>query len=517
MKKSANFNTIAHPSLWEGLVRLGLRPLGGCGGFLFLLLFCVSCNDDDTFTTSPANVLSMPFDTLKMDTIFAKIPAASKDFWIYNYSGDGIRCASVRLQKGNQSGFRVNVDGIYLGEKTGYQTSEIEVRNNDSIRVFVEATSPDNGSEIYKEMDDKLIFRLESGVEQVINLNAFAWKADVVRNFEVKSDTTIDTSASDRALVVYGGITVDSLATLTIAPGTTIYFHDDAGIDVKGKLICQGTADKNITLRGDRLDDILKNKHLPYDRMPGRWQGIHFHGDSYDNIIEYTDLHSGNDAVVCDSSDVSRRKLTINSSTIHNSDGYGVYADNSNVYIANSQITNAYKGCVEVHGGEISLIHNTIVQFYWINRGGGSSRPALIFANYSDTHIYPLTSFEVKNCIITGIANNQVQIENTDSVAFNYHFYNCLLRKPEVKDSANTKYYDNIIWEDVENEAKKNVNDTTSGGEKNFVMVDHSLQLYDFHLDSLSKANGSADARWMLPLNREGVARDEKKLNMGCY
>ena len=505
-------NTYFSLALWgEGVRRTS-------EGLLLVFLFSlVSCNDDETFTTSPQNCLSMPFDTLKMDTVFAKIPTASKNFWIYNNSGDGIRCASVRLQKGNQSGFRVNVDGIYLGEKTGYQTSEIEVRNNDSIRVFVEVTSPDNGSELYKEIDDKLIFRLESGVEQVVNLNAFAWKADMVRNLEVKNDTTIDTTISGRALVVYGGITVDPLATLTIAPGTTIYFHDDAGIDVKGKLICQGTADKNITLRGDRLDDILKNRNLPYDRMPGRWQGIHFHGDSYDNIIEYTDLHSGNDAVVCDSSDVSRRKLTINSSTIHNCDGYGVYADNSNVYIANSQITNAYKGCVEVHGGEISLIHNTIAQFYWINRGGGRSRPALIFANYSDTHIYPLTSLEVKNCIITGIANNQVQIENTDSVAFNYHFYNCLLRKPEVKDSANTKYYDNIIWEDVENEVKKNVNDTTSGGEKNFVMVDHSLQLYDFHLDSLSKANGAGNAQWMLPLNREGIARDEKKLNMGCY
>ena len=452
----------------------------------------------------------MPFDTLKMDTIFAKIPTASKDFWIYNYSGDGIRCASVRLQKGNQSGFRVNVDGIYLGEKTGYQTSEIEVRNNDSIRVFVEATSPDNGSEIYKEMDDKLIFRLESGVEQVINLNAFAWKADVVRNFEVKSDTTIDTSASGRALVVYGGIRVHPEATLTLAPGTTIFFHDDAGIEVMGKLICQGTAEKNVTLRGDRLDDILKD--LPYDRMPGRWKGIHFLKDSYDNVIEYTDLHSGYDGIVCDSSDVSRRKLTINSSTIHNCDGYGILSNNANVYVANTQITNAYMGCVAIYGGEVSLIHNTIAQFYGITKKRGLE--ALTFANYSDTHTYPL-NLEVKNCVITGFAGNQVKKEKRDSVAFNYHFYNSLLRTSEVEDTASVNHYENIIWEKVED--PKIMKDTASAGEKNFVLVDTHLLQFDFHLDSLSKANGAADARWMLPLNREGVARDEKKLNAGCY
>ena len=452
----------------------------------------------------------MPFDTLKMDTIFAKIPAASKDFWIYNYSGDGIRCASVRLQKGNQSGFRVNVDGIYFGEKTGYQTSEIEVRNNDSIRVFVEATSPDNGSEIYKEMDDKLIFRLESGVEQVINLNAFAWKADVVRNFEVKSDTTIDTSASGRALVVYGGIRVHPEATLTLAPGTTIFFHDDAGIEVMGKLICQGTAEKNVTLRGDRLDDILED--LPYDRMPGRWKGIHFLKDSYDNVIEYTDLHSGYDGIVCDSSDVNQTKLTVNSSTIHNCDGYGMYLNNSKVYVANTQITDAYLGCVAIYGGEISLIHNTIAQFYGINSKRGLE--ALTFANYSGTHTYPL-NLEVKNCIITGFAGNQVKNEKNDSVAFNYHFYNSLLRTSEVEDTTSANHYENIIWEKVED--PKNMTDTTSIGGKNFVLVDTHLLRFDFHLDSLSKANGAADARWMLPLNREGVARDEKKVNMGCY
>ncbi len=508
---------IKHPSHWEGLVRLlsNILPIGkawlGFGGLLLVFLFSlVSCNDDDTFTTSQQNRLYIPEDTLKMDTIFAKIPAPSKDFWIYNNSGDGIRCANVRLQKGNQSGFRVNVDGIYLGEKTGYQTSDIEVRNNDSIRVFVEVTSPDNGSELYKELDDNLIFRLESGVEQVVNLNAFAWKADMVRNLEVKSDTIIDTTVSGRALVVYGGITVDSLATLTIAPGTTIYFHDDAGIDVKGKLICQGTADKNITLRGDRLDDILKD--LPYDRMSGRWQGIHFYEGSYENIIEYTDLHSGYDAVVCDSSDVSRRKLTVNSSTIHNCDGWGILSYNSNVYVANTQITNAYCGCVAVYGGEVSLIHNTIAQFYGINSKRGLE--TLTFANYSGTHTYPL-NLEVKNCIITGFAGNHVKKEKNDSVAFNYHFYNSLLRTSEVEDTASANHYENIIWEKVED--PKNMTDTTSIGGKNFVLVDTHLLRFDFHLDSLSKANGAADARWMLPLNREGVARDEKKLNMGCY
>ena len=493
-------NTYFSLALWgEGVRRTG----EGLLLLVFLSLF-ISCNDDDTFTTSMANRLYIPVDTVKMDTVFAKIPVAAKEFWIYNCSGDGLRCSNVRLQKGNQSGFRVNVDGIYLGEKTGYQTSDIEVRNGDSIRVFVELTSPDNGSALYKEIDDKLIFRLESGLEQVVNLNACAWNADIVRNLEIKSDTTIDTTVSGRALVVYGGITVDSLATLTIAPGTTIFFHDDAGIDVNGKLICKGTAEKNITLRGDRLDNMFD--YLPYDGLSDRWLGISFHGDSYDNVIEYTDLHGGYDAVVCDSSDVNRRKLTINSSTIHNCASYGIRSYHSNVYVTNTQITNAFSGCVSVCGGDVTLIHNTIAQFYSLKAG---SQAALSFGNCYGLHPYPLTKFEVKNCIVTGYADDEVMLNKCDTVALNFHFYNSILRTPEVEDSAYVKYFDNIIWEDVK--------DTVSFGRKNFVKIDYDLHQFDFHLDSLSKANGSADARWMLPLNRDGLPRGEKKLNMGCY
>ena len=115
----------------------------------------------------------------------------------------------------------------------------------------------------------------------------------------------------------------------------------------------------------------------------------------------------------------------------------------------------------------------------------------------------------MKNCIITGYSDDVVMLGKNDSVALNFHFYNSVLRTPEVKDTAYVKYFDNIIWEDVK--------DTVSAGYKNFKTIDASLQQYDLHLDSLSKANGAADAKWMLPLNREGLPRDEKKLNMGCY
>ena len=118
-------------------------------GCLLVAILCtvVACTDDDSFTSSSSNRLTFSTDTIKMDTVFSQVPTPTKDFWVYNRSGDGLRCRNVRLRNGNQSGFRVNVDGVYLGSESGYQTSDIEVRDKDSIRVFVELTSPQNGSD----------------------------------------------------------------------------------------------------------------------------------------------------------------------------------------------------------------------------------------------------------------------------------------------------------------------------------------------------------------------------------
>ena len=110
-----------------------------------LLIFCAlaycACDDGDSFTTSPNNLLTFSTDTLKLDTVFSTIPSSTRTFWAYNKSGDGLRNIGVRLEGGNQSGFRVNVDGVYLSPENGYKTNDIEVRNKDSVRIYVELTS----------------------------------------------------------------------------------------------------------------------------------------------------------------------------------------------------------------------------------------------------------------------------------------------------------------------------------------------------------------------------------------
>ena len=217
-----------------------------------LLASNVACTDDDTFSTSSSDLLTFSVDTVDMDTVFSTVPTSTRTFWVYNKSGNGIRCTNVRLANGNQTGFRVNVDGEYLSPTYGYQVQNVEIRKQDSIRVFVELTSPVNGVDGPQLLEDNLIFTLESGVEQKVNLNAHTWDATLMRDFVVSKDTTID--GTRKPIVIYGGMKVDSMVTLKIAAGTTLYFHGDAGIDVYGRLLAEGTAEANVVLRGDRTD-----------------------------------------------------------------------------------------------------------------------------------------------------------------------------------------------------------------------------------------------------------------------
>jgi hypothetical protein len=461
-------------------------------------LLCIlgACSDNDSFTTSSSNLLTFSTDTVKLDTVFSNVPSATRSFWVYNNSGDGLKLKRVRLSKGGSTGYRVNVDGVYLAEAANYAATDLEVRNKDSIRVFVELTSPTNGVEGPQLLEDKLVFMLESGVEQQVDLQAYSWDATLLRNVHITRDSTLATGT--RPYVIYGGVTVDEGATLRLGAGSTFYFHNDAGMNVYGTLQSQGTADSPVTLRGDRIDRMFD--YLPYDYVPGQWQGIHFYGASYDNELLYTDIHSGYNGVIADSSDVTRLKLTVENSTIHNCQGYGLYAVNSRVAVRNTQITNTLNDCVRFDGGDITANNCTWAQFYAFDSNRGA---ALHF-----TARQPLVNFTVLNSLITGYADDVMMGEpGNDATVFNYAFDHCIIRTPKIT-TADSTHFTAVIYE--------NVKDTVSSGEKHFVRIDPEMLRYDFHLREGSSAIGKADSSTSLPTDHDGMKRDDNP-DLGAY
>lgn len=466
----------------------------------------MSCSDEDSFSISRSDRLSFSRDTVLLDTVFSTVPTSTYTFWVYNNSSDGLRVRQVRLQRGNQTGFRVNVDGTYLDNTTGSLVNNVEIRKGDSIRVFVELTSARTNVDEPQLVEDNLVFFLESGVEQKVNLRAYSWDALIYDDMVIKKDTTI---SSSKPIIIRRGIKVDSMATLTVNAPTRLYFHSGAGLDVYGRLLVNENAavPGEVVMRGDRTDRMFD--YLPYDRVSGQWKGIRIHSSSKGNRIVSADIHSSEYGIVCDSAayDAETERLRLESVTIHNCKGTGLELNNANAWLANCQITNTLGDCVQIYGGKVLMVYCTLGQFYPFSADRGV---ALRFSNMKNEQHCPLQLLECYNSLITGDAEDEIMGEagKDTLVAFQYYFQNCILKTPAVdEEDKEVKSFVDVLFETSED---------TINGRKHFLVIDDGKQYYDFHLDSLSTARKRAVPVSQYPYDRGGAVRGDTP-DAGCY
>ena len=417
--------------------------------FFFLiaaLALLTACSDNDSFTTDRSHRLTFTTDTVRMDTLFATVPSATYTFWVHNQSGDGLRLRSVRLERSGQSGFRVNVDGSYLNPVV----NNLEIREGDSIRVFVEVTAFENQSPDPQLVEDNLLFTLESGVEQRVNLRTYSWNAELWQTVDVTADQTIESATP---IVVYGGINVAKDAMLTIK-NTELYFHDGAGITVDGALTVE-----NSLLRGDRLDHMFD--YLPYDRVSGQWKGITVNPHAVGCLLLDSELRNAMDGIVADTTTV-----VLSGSTVHNCKGSGLWAHDCVVDIQYSTLSNTLKDCLTLLGCQATLDHVTLAQFYPLSANRGF---ALRFE--PSEQVFSLTC---SNTLVTGYAEDVIEGEVDENSK--YSFANCLLRTVVPED---TQFFKDVIWEKKDDDIQ---------GKKHFILVDEDNMIYDFRLKEESPA-----------------------------
>lgn len=463
--------------------------------YIFLLFTLCSCLTDEVYSVSSSDTLTFSVDSVDFDTLIAGDLAHTRTFQVYNHSKSALRIPSISLLKGASSVFRVNVDGTALSNGVG---TDFEVRSGDSIRVFVNALPPSADSDTPVEHTDKLLFHLESGVVQTLDLAIHGLDVIKLNAVSLEENTTF---TSKRPYQVIDSLVIRPNAELTILPGTRLLFHPGASLIVYGKLNVQGTAEANVQFRGDRLGNMFTNQS--YDRIPGQWGGIHIKAESYGNAINFADIHSGSFGILCDSSSVlEAEKIRIENSILHNTSADALNLTNATALIGNSQITNAGGNCVTIQGGDVRMIHCTIGQFYAFTAGKGV---ALYFSNST----YPLQRLEIQNSIITGASSDEIMgVRSADeTIPFNYLFQNCLLNTPEY-DAPEVI---NCLWD---------VSDNIVYRADNFYPpFDLNRLVYTFYLSQSSVAIGAADksiTQSTYPNDREGIAQPEQP-NLGCY
>ncbi len=472
------------------------------GGFLALSLL-VGCMDDEEYSLSPTDRLTFSTDTLSFDTIISGQPTNTYTFEVYNHGGKALRLPTIFLEKGAASDFCVNVDGVFL---EGGSATDFEIGAKDSLRVFLFANIPAKDSDTPVKAEDKLVFVTEGGVRQEVVLTAYSQDVISLKGLVTNGDMQL---SARRPYVITDSLVVSSGTTLTLSEGVRLYFHPGTNLIVHGTLKAEGTVENPVQMRGDRLGYMFSEQ--PYDRIPGQWGGVVFTEESFENHLNHCDIHSGTFGLRCDSSDVSREKLYLENSIVHNVSGDALRAKSSKIFVGNSQLTNAGGNCVTLLGGDNTFVHCTIANFYAFSGGRGV---ALSYSNTEGASRLPLHAANFLNCIITGYSIDEImgaQSDRYQNDAFNFLFRNCLLCTPAVENEN----IQNCLWDNDEEGHEV-------WREKNFLPeFDLKQLIFTFGLDSRSQAVGTADpelTRHYYPTDRLGKDRLKNgHPDMGCY
>lgn len=461
-------------------------------GIFTALAFAIatSCSDDIAYTTDPSANISLKQDTLRFDTMFTGITSVTKRFCVYNTNNKHVRIKSVRLESGGTSGFMINVDG-----QSGTEIHDISVGDKDSVFVFVKAKL-----EAKRELEprlsaDNVIFTMENGNTCNMRLEASGQDCQTCEAKTLDADMTI--TASDLPIVVYDSLVVPQGKTLTIEPGSTIYFHNSASLIVRGGLVAKGTAEKPVTLRGDRLDRMFT--YLPYDRLNNQWGGVRVEPTCEKLAIDHADIHSSTIGISCRN---VAGPLTITNSVIHNIASDALYLEDCHATVANCQLSNAKGDCLHITGGATNVYHCTMAQFYPWSADRGH---ALTMHTTIDEAAPPIIEANFYNCFITGYDKDEVFCYKGEKEEVNLNFYNCVALT-DVKDE---KYFHSCTADSKEEERYQATN---------FKTFDTHAYIYDLRLDSLSTARGKGNAEYAkeYPADRYGTARSNTP-DAGCY
>lgn len=391
-----------------------------------ILSSCIS----DAVSTSPSDTLAFSRDTVSFDTVFTGLGTPTARLIVFNRNKKGIEISSIRLRNENTN-FSINVDG-----KSGKSFNDVEIRGNDSIYLFIECLIPETTSAEPYLVEDELEF-VTNGVTQTVQLEAYGQNITRLRNVRLTSDTLF---TSDRPIVVFDSLVVEPNVTLTIEPDTRLLFHDGASLVVHGKIEAIGESGRMIQMRGDRLDNVLPD--VGYDIMAGQWKGIRISANSFENRIEYVDMRSTTSGLTVDScADLSRSKLFLRNSWLHNSQGSVLSSKYARIEAYGCCFSEAADAVVSLTGGELKFVQCTFANNYLFS---AISEPIVslyhLLPIHTDDNSLPLMKAEFENSIIYGLASD---LNEKDLTGSEVYLRNVSLKSPG-EDDAN---FISCLWD----------------------------------------------------------------------
>lgn len=397
----------------------------------FVASMMLSSCIEDGFTTASSDQPSFSSDTIDLGDTYTLNPTPTKRFTVYNRHSKMLNISTIALRDDADNLFRLNVDGI-----SGREFHNVEIRPNDSIFVFVEATLPENNLDEPVTVNRILDF-ITNGVTRSVTISLTG--QDVVRldDFTITADTRF---TADRPYLISDTLRVAHGATLTIDAGSRLRFRNEAAIKVEGTIIANGTPEKQIDLTGDRMGNVAAD--IPYDLMSGQWGGIYIGPQSEGNRLTCTVVRNSSDGITLatPARDYTTPTLTMTDCVVRNTTNYVIDSSHANLTLIGCELAEASSGILRLIGGNHILNHCTISNNYLFTAVGG---PALqlshIDSESDDLSGLPYMKALITNTIIYGIGNDLSHGDLTGTQVF---LNRCLLKSNGTDDDN----FINCLW-----------------------------------------------------------------------
>jgi hypothetical protein len=421
-----------------------------------ILLSCLgwvsSCRKDFEVEASSGD-LQFSKDTVFLDTVFSNIGSSTYSLKVYNRSGKDVEIPSIRLQDGNDSKYRLNVEGV-----AGNEFENIPLYARDSLYIFIETTydiAPDDLNE-FLYIDDLLF---DSGANEqriplvtLIKDAVFLYPSTLangskeslllgldeqgnelrIEGFILTDDELAFTN--EKPYVIYGYAAVAENKVLSIAEGARLHFHKDSGILVGsgGSIKVLGSLsddpvllEKEVIFEGDRLEP-------EFSEVPGQWGTLWLAPGSLQNEVSYLTLKNATIGILAEGNPgTSSPTLSIRNSQVYNSALVNLWGRNTSIWAENLVLGNAGSHSLYCNlGGSYSFLHSTIANYWSKSFRVGAALKIDTFetdnsGSISGSH---LLKADFINSIIDGNTSRELTLLSTAEFDFNFLFSHALLK-----------------------------------------------------------------------------------------
>ncbi len=489
--------------------------------FSILLLFLSSCRKDFDFEPSSGAELRFSKDTVYLDTVFSNIGSSTYRLKVYNTSNNDIKIPSIRLERGEQSHYRLMVDGM-----SGKSFQNVELLAKDSMFIFIETTidikSQTSGSDYL--YTDKLVF---SGGADQQHVDLVTLVKDAVFLYPQKfTDGTTETLPvgnervygffldendpvngneliwkSAKPYVIYGYAAVPPDKTLQIEPGAQIHFHAGSGLIVgnQATLTVNGTAEQPVTIQGDRLEPS-------YEDVPGQWEQIWMAVGSKGQINHAIIKNAKNGLFI----NKNEGTVQLHNLQVYNCSNYGLLARAAAIQGTNIVTNNCGNAALGLtYGGSYEFVYCTFAN-YW-NR---PSHTAVVIDNYDGSAEFAIQKAHFVNSIIYSGSTEALVLKpnNNNTLNFNVTFDYSLVKFVDYSNSVSGSFPYNFQDNTMYNHCLIARNSTTyqpyfyNIAKNKMMITDKAVDLINY---------GTADTGISVPFDITG--RPRNATDLGAY